>query len=90
MLQGRPVVAMDSGATPEIIGRDQRAGLLVPPEDVGAMAAAIDGLLRDPARRKAMGAAARERIISEFPLGPMEQAYVSLVETLGPARGRAR
>jgi glycosyltransferase involved in cell wall biosynthesis len=86
MLQGRPVVAMDSGATPEIIGRDQRTGLLVPPDDARAMAAAIDGLLRDPARREAMGAAARERIIREFPLERMERAYVSLVETLGRPR----
>ena len=39
---------------------DGRTGLLGPPKDVGAYAAAGAGLIRQPARRAALGAAAAE------------------------------
>ncbi len=44
------------------------SGLLVPPDDPPALAAAIVGLLRDPASRERMGAAARERLTTRFSL----------------------
>lgn len=55
---GAAVVASPRGAAPELIthGVD---GLLVPPEDTQALAAALRGLIRDPARRAALGAAAQ-------------------------------
>ena len=66
MASGTPVVASDTGAIPEVVGRDGRCGVLVPPGDAGALGAAIDALLRDPAKRQAMGAAARQRALEEF------------------------
>jgi len=45
---------------------DGETGLLVEPNDVGALAGAINELLGDPDRRVAMGEAARERVRAEF------------------------
>lgn len=59
MAAALPVVAFDCPWGPGEILRDQVEGLLVPAEDVDALAAALDELLADPARRAALGAAAR-------------------------------
>jgi glycosyltransferase involved in cell wall biosynthesis len=75
MACGRAVVAVDGGGTGELIGRDGSAGLLVPPEDPDALALAVGALIRDPARRREMGLAARGRIEREFPLARMVDGY---------------
>jgi glycosyltransferase involved in cell wall biosynthesis len=82
MLLGRALVALDSGATPELVGEDGRAGLLVREGDAGAMAGAIRSLLDDASRREALGSRARARIIGEFPIERMERGYVGLFEQL--------
>jgi glycosyltransferase involved in cell wall biosynthesis len=65
MAGGVPVVASTHGGPAEIV-RDGRDGLLVEVEDVEAVAGAVTGLLRDPARRNAYGAAGRERATTAF------------------------
>ncbi|HUF35760.1 MAG TPA: glycosyltransferase family 4 protein [Gemmatimonadales bacterium] len=75
MACGRPVVAVDGGGTGELLGADGTTGLLVPPGDPDALARAIGGLHADPSRREAMGAAARRRIETEFPLARMIDGY---------------
>jgi glycosyltransferase involved in cell wall biosynthesis len=75
MACGRPVVAADGGGTAELVGRDGSAGILVPPRDATALADAVAGLLRDPARRAWLGGAARARIQVEFPLSRMIDGY---------------
>ena len=42
--------------------QDGRTGLLVPRGDPEAFAAAVDALLRDPGKRAAMGARARDAV----------------------------
>jgi glycosyltransferase involved in cell wall biosynthesis len=54
---GSAVVATDVGGNPEVV-RDGRTGLLVPPADAGALAAAIGKLAGDPALRWSLGTAA--------------------------------
>jgi glycosyltransferase involved in cell wall biosynthesis len=61
-----PVVSSRGGALPEVVGDDGRCGMLVPPKDAGALAAAIDQLLDQPERRDAMGRAGRERVLQHF------------------------
>jgi L-malate glycosyltransferase len=60
MAAGRAVVASAVGATPEVI-EDGVHGLLVPPGDDAALAAALDRLLRDPALACRLGDVARLR-----------------------------
>ncbi|MFG3475945.1 GT4 family glycosyltransferase PelF [Streptomyces sp. NPDC047980] len=62
---GRATVSTDVGGVREAVGD---AGLVVPPRDPGAMAAAALRLLADPPRRAAMGEAARLRVIEQFTL----------------------
>lgn len=60
-----PVVATAAGGVPEVVEADVTA-LLVPPEDPAALAGAIETLLGDPARARAMGAAGRRRVEERF------------------------
>jgi glycosyltransferase involved in cell wall biosynthesis len=62
---GVPVVASRFGGFPEVV-RDGETGLLVPPQDPAALAAALRGLLADPERRVRMGQAGREWVHERF------------------------
>ena len=75
MMCGRPTVSTDVGGVAETVGE---AGLVVPPGDPGAFAAACVELLRDPIRRTALGAAARQRALAHFTTGQMLPAYREL------------
>jgi glycosyltransferase involved in cell wall biosynthesis len=74
MACGRAVVAADAGGTAELVGGGG-AGVLVPPGDTDALAAAVRELLEDPGRRDRLGEAARGRIAAEFPLARMIERY---------------
>ena len=65
MWKSRPVVASAVGGILDQVD-DGVTGVLVPPRDLAAFAAAIDRLLADPVRAQAMGAAAHARVQSEF------------------------
>jgi glycosyltransferase involved in cell wall biosynthesis len=56
---GRPVVATRVGGLPEAV-EDGGSGILVGPDDAGALADAILGLAADDSRRRKMGARAAE------------------------------
>ena len=61
MAHGRPVVASAVGGIPELV-EDGVTGYLVEPGDVAGLRAAIEKVLADPALRRRMGQAARERV----------------------------
>jgi glycosyltransferase involved in cell wall biosynthesis len=63
MACGAPLVSTTAGALPEVVGD---AGLLVPPADPAALAAAIAQLLGDPVKRAELGVLARQRILEKF------------------------
>lgn len=65
MAAGTPVVATDVGGNPEVV-RDGVTGLLVPPADPPALAAAIGRLLDSPRLAGELGAAGRQLIEDRF------------------------
>jgi glycosyltransferase involved in cell wall biosynthesis len=87
MAAGRPVVATRVGGLAEAV-LPGVTGLLVPPEDAAALAAALGALLDDPARARALGAAGPARVARGHLAAQMvdayEQLYRRLVDEAGP------
>ncbi len=75
LLAGRPLVATAVGGLPELLGD---GALLVPPGDAAALAAAVCGLLEDPAAARQL--AERGREVAR--LWPTEQDTLDQVEAL--------
>ena len=77
---GLPAVSTDAGGVREVVSED--TGTVVPKGDPEALAAALVELARDPARRDAMGAAARERALGRYGaerlLGDVDALYREL------------
>jgi lipopolysaccharide heptosyltransferase II len=71
---GVPVVASRLGALAEIV-EEETTGLLVPPGDAGALAAAIARLIGDEPLRRRLVQAARERVEQRFRLEGMVDGY---------------
>ena len=67
MASGRAVVATDVGSVRDLVV-DGETGIVVPPRDPAALAAAMKALLADGTRRKAMGEAGRARVAERYPL----------------------
>jgi glycosyltransferase involved in cell wall biosynthesis len=84
MADGVPIVATNVGGIPELV-QDGVHGLLVPPRDPAALAAAINRLLDDRELASRLGEAARARQRSEFDLsvvvGRLEDIYVKLLDS---------
>lgn len=83
LASGVPVVAHATGGLPEVV-RDGVTGFLVAPGDVEALAARLGALLDDPARRGAMGRAARADAVERFDREPLvdrwERLYARALE----------
>jgi glycosyltransferase involved in cell wall biosynthesis len=68
------------------------AGEIVPVDDPGALAEAVDALLADPARRRLLGLAARDRVVEQYSLQSSLEGTMGLWRRLGtcPAADRPR
>ena len=77
MSAGVPSAAFAVGGIPEVT-LDQHTGVLAPFGDTAALAAGIESLLRDPARRIALGAAARARAREKFSAAAIVPRYEEL------------
>lgn len=62
---GVAAVMPERGCFPELI-RDTHAGILVPPDDPTALAAAWKSLLADPDRRRELGIAGRRAVLDRY------------------------
>jgi glycosyltransferase involved in cell wall biosynthesis len=81
MAAGLPVVSTAVGGVPELV-QEGVTGLLVPSEDAGALARALQALVDDPAHRAAMGAAARRHAVAHFDIRHTVRGYEQLYESL--------
>jgi len=79
MSSGLPVVASAISGIPELV-EDGVSGLLVPPGDAAAIAAALRRLAAEPPLRDRMGRAARRRVVSAFDL---ERSAAELARRFG-------
>lgn len=86
---GVPAVAFDCPTGPrDILGAD--TGLLVPPQDSAALAAALVTLLRDPPLRARMAQAAIERSRRHFSPARHAAAWAALVQQVAERGASAR
>ncbi len=83
MAVGLPVVATTVSGTPEAV-RDQRTGLLIPPESSKAVAEAVIHLIQNPESRRRMGANGRALVRHRFDktlmVRQVEHVYENLVD----------
>jgi glycosyltransferase involved in cell wall biosynthesis len=83
MAAGRAIAAVDVGDVKDIVCEANRE-FIVERDDAPAFARALTRLLRDPEKRRALGAANRQRAVDEFSQERMFSAYSRIL-----ARGRA-
>jgi glycosyltransferase involved in cell wall biosynthesis len=80
MSRGKAVIASDVGGNPDMIQHDQ-TGLLVPPGDVAALAAAMQRLIDDPALRERLGCAG-ERSAKQYVAGAVLPRFEAMYQQL--------
>lgn len=84
MLARRPVVATRAGGVEEIL-EDNVTGVLVPPGNAEALAAAITGLLEDPARAGRLAEAGRVNAEERFSVDAMVRGMTHCMEEVARA-----
>ncbi len=82
MMSGRATVSTDGGGVAEAVGD---AGLVVPPRNPAAFAAACVALLGDGDRRQSIGRAARTRALQFFTLDRFLDVYREIYTEFGAA-----
>lgn len=78
---GLPVIASNVGGNPDLVV-DGETGILVPREDVSALATALERYILDHATMKQHGTAGRKRAIDEFGLNRMVAQYEDMYTIL--------
>ncbi len=84
-----PLIATPVGAVPTVV-LDGRTGILVPPESPELLATGIIQLLRDDAKRKRLGSAARQLVADQFSAQRMTADYLSVYEAAVAKSARDR
>jgi glycosyltransferase involved in cell wall biosynthesis len=77
----KPVVASAVGGIPELV-HHQRTGLLVPPRDPQALAAAAVGLLNDRQRATQLGTSAHALLLADFTVDSMVEGTLAIYRGL--------
>lgn len=78
-----PVVALNNGASPEVVD-DGKAGLLSDPGDITSLAANLVTLLTDPDLRSRMGTYGRQQVAARFTVEQLASAMGGIYETVAP------
>jgi glycosyltransferase involved in cell wall biosynthesis len=82
LAHARPVVATPVGGTPEVV-RDGETGLLVPPRDPQALAAAVRRLLDDPELGRRLGEAGRKLVREHHSADVQAERVLALYDEVG-------
>ncbi|MCA3299789.1 MAG: glycosyltransferase family 4 protein, partial [Roseomonas sp.] len=82
---GRPVISTAPGDAARLL-TEGGAGMAVAPGDAAGLAAALIGLVEDPARRTAMGAAARSLAVRQYDRRLLAARFSALVEAIPTAQ----
>jgi glycosyltransferase involved in cell wall biosynthesis len=78
---GVPLIASRAGGMPEVV-RDGENGMLTPPGDINALREALEALLGDPARARAMGRRGREIVAEHFSIDAMVDGNFAVYRSL--------
>jgi glycosyltransferase involved in cell wall biosynthesis len=81
MAAGRAVVASDVSGTDEVVVNGH-TGLLVPPGEPSALAAAIEALVQDTGLRERLGQAGAERVRDQFSAAAMIEHVAAVYDEL--------
>ena len=81
LAMAKPVVGTTVGGIPEVV-LDAETGLLVPPRDSQALAAALDRLHTDPDLRRKLGGRGREVVVERFSLEQMAAEVEAVYDVL--------
>jgi len=79
MSMGKPVVSSSVSDIEEILGD---CGIVVPPDDVGALKEGIEKLLDDDSLRSALGTKAREKCINEYSVERYAQVVDEVIRSI--------
>ncbi len=90
MVYGKPVINTNLPTGVPYVSVDGESGITVPPEDIEALAAAMQRLTDDPALREKYGAAAARRVAEHFQEKDMISETFALMETLVDAKPKSR
>ncbi len=83
---GVPVVYAGAGEAAGIL-RDQRCGVVTPPEDAGALATALEALADDPGRRAEMGKAGRALVLADYSWKTIVERWLTEIGWTGGGEG---
>jgi glycosyltransferase involved in cell wall biosynthesis len=83
---GKPVIGTVAGEAAQIL--EEAGAVVVPPEDSGALAAALGALAAAPARRAAMGEAGRAFVARCYDRTALAREYRKVLELARSARSR--
>jgi glycosyltransferase involved in cell wall biosynthesis len=86
-LSGLAVVATDVAGVSAVVS-DGETGVVVPVDDFGLLVSATTDLVQDPARRRAMGAAARARCTEQFSIDAAAERWRGLLDQVEADRAR--
>jgi rhamnosyl/mannosyltransferase len=82
MAAGRPVIATDLRSGVPYVNQHGVTGLIVPPRDARALAAAMTKLLDNEPYAHTLGQAAQRRVLAEFDVDKIVDAHVALYASL--------
>jgi len=79
---GKPVISCDLPSGVPYVNQDGKTGIIVPPNDPSALAAAINKLLNDKELREKLGQQALERVTHEFTADQMAVKTLKVYEEI--------